>query len=196
SSPTCNFTSEMSSGSSLWSKDQFLCSICQDVFTDPVSTPCGHNFCKTCITRLWDANVPYKCPLCNEHFASRPQLRVNTLLKEMVDQFRGEAQQEVSSSSEQQAAKPGEVPCDVCTGPKLKALKSCMVCLASYCQTHLEPHLTAPHTEMVKMNPEQTGSVCRHLQVELSSGLDQHPDHRFVSCCGGEHQGRHSLQYL
>uniref|UniRef100_A0A8D0AFU4 RING-type domain-containing protein n=1 Tax=Sander lucioperca TaxID=283035 RepID=A0A8D0AFU4_SANLU len=26
----------------------FLCSICLDVFTDPVTIPCGHNFCKTC----------------------------------------------------------------------------------------------------------------------------------------------------
>ncbi|XP_043991170.1 E3 ubiquitin-protein ligase TRIM21-like [Gambusia affinis] len=134
----------MSSGSSLRSEDQFLCSICLDVFTDPVSTPCGHNFCETCVTQHWDGNVPYKCPLCNEHFTCRPELRVNTFIKEMFDQFRREAQQEASSSSEQQAAKPGEVPCDVCTGPKLKALKSCMVCLASYCQTHLEPHLTAP----------------------------------------------------
>ncbi|KAM4728558.1 E3 ubiquitin-protein ligase TRIM21-like [Anableps anableps] len=126
----------MSSGSNLRSEDQFLCSICLDLFTDPVSTPCGHNFCKTCITQHWNVNVPHKCPLCNEQFTSRPQLRVNTFIKEMVAQFRHEAQQ--------QAAKPGDVPCDVCTGTKLKALKSCQVCLLSYCQTHLEPHLTTP----------------------------------------------------
>ncbi|XP_007542739.1 E3 ubiquitin-protein ligase TRIM21-like [Poecilia formosa] len=134
----------MSSGSSLRSEDQFLCSICLDVFTDPVSTPCGHNFCKTCITQHWDGDALSKCPLCNEPFTPKPELKINTFIKEMVDQFRLKAQQEASSSSEQQAAKPGEVPCDVCTGPKLKALKSCMVCLTSYCQTHLEPHLTAP----------------------------------------------------
>ncbi|MEQ2281507.1 hypothetical protein AMECASPLE_031082 [Ameca splendens] len=136
----------MSSGSSLRSEDQFLCSICLDVFTDPVTTPCGHNFCQTCIAQHWDGNDHYKCPLCKEHFTSRPQLRVNTFIKEMVPKFRHEAQQEAISSSisEQQAAKPGEVPCDVCTGTKLKALKSCLVCLISYCQTHLEPHLTAP----------------------------------------------------
>ncbi|XP_061589517.1 E3 ubiquitin-protein ligase TRIM21-like [Cololabis saira] len=134
----------MSAGSNLRSADQFLCSICLDVFTDPVSTPCGHNFCKTCITHFWDDNVLYKCPICQEMFHTRPQLKVNTFIREMVSEFRREAQQKSSSSSsEQQAAEPGEVPCDVCTGTRLKALKSCLVCLASYCETHLEPHLTA-----------------------------------------------------
>ncbi|XP_044201261.1 E3 ubiquitin-protein ligase TRIM21-like [Thunnus albacares] len=135
----------MSAASCLRSEDQFLCSICLDVFTDPVTTSCGHNFCKNCITEHWNTNDQYLCPMCKEVFTRRADLRVNTLLSEMVSQFRQEAQQKASSSSssEQQAAKPGEVPCDVCTGTKLKALKSCLVCLASYCETHLEPHLTA-----------------------------------------------------
>ncbi|XP_074490452.1 E3 ubiquitin-protein ligase TRIM21-like [Sebastes fasciatus] len=133
----------MSAASCLLTEDQFLCSICLDVFTDPVTTPCGHNFCKTCITQHWDIKVPCQCPNCKEVFNNRPELRVNNFISEMAAQFRQSAQQKASSSSsEQQAAKPGEVPCDVCTGTKLKALKSCLVCLVSYCETHLEPHLT------------------------------------------------------
>ncbi|XP_067441722.1 E3 ubiquitin-protein ligase TRIM21-like [Thunnus thynnus] len=133
----------MSAASCLLSEDQFLCSICLDVFTDPVTTPCGHNFCKNCINEHWNIKVPWQCPMCKEIFTTRPELHKNTFISEMVSQFRQEAQQKASSSrSEQQAAKPGEVPCDVCTGTKLKALKSCLVCLTSYCETHLEPHLT------------------------------------------------------
>ncbi|XP_053189693.1 E3 ubiquitin-protein ligase TRIM21-like isoform X1 [Scomber japonicus] len=132
----------MSAASCRRSEDQFRCSICLDVFTDPVSTPCGHNFCKDCINEHWNSNVQYLCPMCKETFYTRPKLHINTFISEMVSQFRQEAQQKASSSSsEQQAAKP-EVPCDVCTGTKLKALKSCLVCLTSYCKTHLEPHLT------------------------------------------------------
>ncbi|KAM4729091.1 E3 ubiquitin-protein ligase TRIM21-like [Anableps anableps] len=178
----------MSSGSNLRSEDQFLCSICLDVFTDPVSTPCGHNFCKTCITQHWNVNVPHKCPLCNEQFTSRPQLRVNTLFSEMVAQFRREAQQ--------QAAKPGDVPCDVCTGTKLKALKSCQVCLLSYCQTHLEPHLTAPRLKKHQLmepveNLEDRMCLQHDRPLELFCRTDQtcvcslcpvldHKNHEFV----------------
>ncbi|KAK9525828.1 hypothetical protein VZT92_016504 [Zoarces viviparus] len=135
----------MFAASCLLTENQFLCSICLDVFTDPVTIPCGHNFCKTCITQHWNVNIPYQCPNCNKLFYTRPELLVNTFISEMAAQFRQSAQQKASSSSsEQQAAKPGEVPCDVCTGTKLKALKSCLVCLVSYCETHLEPHLTTP----------------------------------------------------
>ncbi|XP_051256795.1 E3 ubiquitin-protein ligase TRIM21-like isoform X1 [Dicentrarchus labrax] len=134
----------MSAASSLLTEDQFLCSICLDVFTDPVTTSCGHNFCKTCITEHWNINVQCQCPNCKKVFNTRPELHINTLFSEMAAQFRQSAQQKASSSSsEQQVSKPGEVPCDVCTGTKLKALKSCLVCLVSYCETHLEPHLTA-----------------------------------------------------
>ncbi|XP_041652506.1 E3 ubiquitin-protein ligase TRIM39-like [Cheilinus undulatus] len=127
----------MSAASCLLTEDQFLCSICLDVFTDPVTLSCGHNFCQNCITRHWKSKAPYRCPNCKEMFSTRPQLKINTFIKEMSAQFRQSAQQKSSSSSSER-----QVPCDVCTGTKVKALKSCLVCLASYCETHLEPHLT------------------------------------------------------
>uniref|UniRef100_A0A8C6UU39 Uncharacterized protein n=1 Tax=Neogobius melanostomus TaxID=47308 RepID=A0A8C6UU39_9GOBI len=70
------------------SEEQFLCSICLEVFSEPVSTPCGHNFCKRCISQTWDTNESCFCPLCKEVFSTRPQLRKNTLLSEMVSQTR------------------------------------------------------------------------------------------------------------
>ncbi|KAM9314767.1 E3 ubiquitin-protein ligase TRIM39-like [Pholidichthys leucotaenia] len=133
----CSQSSATSTSRSRLSEDHFLCSICLNVFTDPVSTPCGHNFCKNCITQHWNQSTRFKCPNCNKNFNIKPELKINTFIREVVSQFESS-----SSSSEQQAAKPGEVLCDVCTGTKLKALKFCPVCLLSYCKTHLQPHLT------------------------------------------------------
>ncbi|XP_030580146.1 E3 ubiquitin-protein ligase TRIM21-like [Archocentrus centrarchus] len=187
----------MSAGSSLRSEDQSLCSICLNVFTDPVSTPCGHNFCKNCLTQHWDVNGSCQCPVCDKVLETRPELHVNTLLSEMVAHFRHEAQQKASSSSsEQQAATPGEVPCDICTGTKPKALKSCLVCLFSYCQTHLEPHVTASRLKKHQLvepveNLESRMCVKHNKPLELFCKTNQtcvctlcsvldHRNHKFV----------------
>ncbi|XP_040894464.1 E3 ubiquitin-protein ligase TRIM39-like [Toxotes jaculatrix] len=187
----------MAAASCLLTEDQFLCSICLDVFTDPVTLPCGHNFCNKCISEHWDVNVPCQCPSCKEVFNIRPELRVNRFISEMAAQFRLSVEQEASSScSEQQDAKPGEVPCDVCTGTKLKALKSCLVCLTSYCETHLEPHLATPGLERHQLiDPVENleGRMCaKHNKLlELFCKTDQtcicilcsvsdHKTHEFV----------------
>nr|XP_046269867.1 E3 ubiquitin-protein ligase TRIM41-like [Scatophagus argus] len=168
----------MSAASCLLSGDQFLCSICQDVFTDPVSTPCGHNFCKTCIAEHWNKNVPCQCPNCNKIFSTKPELQVNTLISEMVARFRQSAQHEAASSSEQNVSRPGEVPCDVCPGTRLKALKSCLVCVASYCETHLQPHLTAPPLKRHQLiepveNLEDTMCTEHNQLLELFCKIEQ-----------------------
>ncbi|KAI2664998.1 E3 ubiquitin-protein ligase TRIM39 [Labeo rohita] len=62
--------------------EELQCSICLDVFTDPVSTPCGHNFCKTCLNKCWDNSQTCNCPYCKETFKQRPDLKINTTLRE------------------------------------------------------------------------------------------------------------------
>ncbi|XP_016113161.1 uncharacterized protein [Sinocyclocheilus grahami] len=110
--------------------EELQCSICLDVFTDPVSTPCGHNFCKTCLNEHWDNSQTCSCPYCKETFKQRPDLKINTTLREIVGHYKKKSPE-----------KKPEVLCDICEERKLNALKSCLVCQSSYCETHLEPHL-------------------------------------------------------
>ncbi|XP_076027223.1 zinc-binding protein A33-like [Genypterus blacodes] len=70
------------------SEAQFLCSICLDIFTDPVSIPCGHSFCKACITQHWDMNARFVCPLCQRLYDSRPDADKNTVISELTAEFR------------------------------------------------------------------------------------------------------------
>ncbi|XP_031675641.1 E3 ubiquitin-protein ligase TRIM11-like isoform X2 [Oncorhynchus kisutch] len=72
------------------SEDQFICSICLDVFTNPVSTPCGHSYCLDCISTYWDGGggKTCVCPLCKESFRKRPELHINRTLKEITEQFK------------------------------------------------------------------------------------------------------------
>ncbi|XP_073714040.1 uncharacterized protein [Misgurnus anguillicaudatus] len=71
----------------------------------------------------------YRCPQCRKTFSPRPVLGKNVVVAEMVEKLK-KTRIEVS----------GDVKCDVCTGRKLKAIKSCLMCLNSYCQTHLDQH--------------------------------------------------------
>ncbi|XP_037829268.1 NACHT, LRR and PYD domains-containing protein 12-like [Kryptolebias marmoratus] len=51
------------------------CSLCQDVLKDPVSTSCGHRFCRRCITSSWDHSGPSSCPQCGQRSRTRTGLQ-------------------------------------------------------------------------------------------------------------------------
>ncbi|XP_039609001.1 tripartite motif-containing protein 16-like [Polypterus senegalus] len=119
------------------SEDEFTCSVCLDTLIDPVTILCGHNFCLKCLTDCWDQNQECSCPQCRHTFTTRPELNKNTLLNEVVKKLKKTA---LSPPQSQSYAGPGDVECDFCTGKKFRAVKSCLTCMASYCQTHLQPH--------------------------------------------------------
>ncbi|XP_055764508.1 E3 ubiquitin-protein ligase TRIM39-like [Salvelinus fontinalis] len=94
----------MSISSNVLSEEQFLCSICLDVFTEPVSIPCGHNFCKACIREYWNSTTLCQCPLCKDTFNRRPDLKTNTTLREVSDHFK----RMKVTDREESSSKPGE----------------------------------------------------------------------------------------
>ncbi|MGH0173763.1 UNVERIFIED_CONTAM: hypothetical protein FKN15_066287 [Acipenser sinensis] len=129
----------MAEANILVSHDQFSCPECLEILKDPVTIPCGHSYCMGCIKNCWDQTDHtgvYSCPQCRKTFTPRPDLCRNTMLAEVVEKLKKTG----LNPPAQSYAGPGDVSCDFCTGRKFKAVKSCLTCLASYCETHVKPH--------------------------------------------------------
>uniref|UniRef100_A0A8C2ESA4 Tripartite motif-containing protein 16-like n=1 Tax=Cyprinus carpio TaxID=7962 RepID=A0A8C2ESA4_CYPCA len=127
-------------------QDQFRCSVCLDLLKDPVTIPCGHNYCKRCISECWDQEDRkriYSCPQCRQTFSPRPVLGKNVVFAEMVEKLKKTRLQAAPvpvPARRLHRAGSGDVQCDSCTGINQKAVKTCRECRSSYCQTHLEQH--------------------------------------------------------
>ncbi|XP_053471050.1 E3 ubiquitin-protein ligase TRIM16-like [Ictalurus furcatus] len=156
----CEFM-KMAEASILVDQDQVICPVCQDLLKDPVTIPCGHSFCKVCINGCWDQEDQkgvYSCPQCRDTFTPRPVLHRNNMLAEVVEKLKKTKIQ--AASPAHCYAGPGDVECDFCTRRKYKAIKSCLMCLASFCETHLKPHL-------------EVSALKKHTLIEASAKLQE-----------------------
>uniref|UniRef100_A0A673W2G4 RING-type domain-containing protein n=1 Tax=Salmo trutta TaxID=8032 RepID=A0A673W2G4_SALTR len=180
-------------------KDLITCSICLDLLKDPVTTACGHSYCMGCIKDCWDQDDlkgVYSCPLCMERFTPKPVLKKNIILAELV-----EKQKKTGLRSTPPAlcyAGPGDVECDLCTGRKLKAIKSCLVCLASYCKTHLQPHYESPafkkhKKKLVEASTQLQEKIFPHHDSLLDDYCCTHQHCIFLLFVMDEHKGHDTV---
>ncbi|KAM9501685.1 E3 ubiquitin/ISG15 ligase TRIM25-like [Clarias gariepinus] len=148
---------------------QFSCSICLDLMKDPAALLCGHSFCMECINNCWDQEDQkgvYSCPQCRQTFTPRPVVSKNTVLAEVVETLKKARLQ--ATPPAQSLAGLEDVDCDFCTERKHKAIKSCLVCLASFCETHLQPHYKSPAFKKHKLV-----EASRRLQEQICSQHDK-----------------------
>uniref|UniRef100_A0A9J8B2D2 E3 ubiquitin-protein ligase TRIM39-like n=1 Tax=Cyprinus carpio carpio TaxID=630221 RepID=A0A9J8B2D2_CYPCA len=165
--------------------EELLCSICLDVFTDPVTTPCGHNVCRICLNKCWTNTQTCFCPLCKENFSRKPDLKINTKLREVVQHFKEKLNLEKS-----------ELLCDFCDERKQKAVKSCLTCQSSYCETHLEPHHRVPrlkkHT-LINAVENLEDYICQKHQRPLELFCRDDQTCVCLFCTEGEHRTHNTV---
>ncbi|KAK7148373.1 hypothetical protein R3I93_012634 [Phoxinus phoxinus] len=147
-------------------QNPFNCPICLHLLNNPVTTTCGHSFCMNCLNECWDRDDQkgvYSCPQCRQTFTSRPALSRSTVLAEVVERMKKEAPEAGTASPVLNYAVSGDVECDICTETKLKAIKSCLACLASYCESHIQTHYTSPalkRHKLVNASPHLLDQIC------------------------------------
>ncbi|XP_067914721.1 E3 ubiquitin/ISG15 ligase TRIM25-like [Heterodontus francisci] len=139
---------------------ELTCAVCLDLFREPVTAPCGHNFCRACLAQFWAGDrrrlLGFTCPQCRAHFVERPELHPNRVLCAVVEEF----ERSRATLEPPEPVPERSVPCDACPAGGASAVRTCLTCLASFCSEHLEPHhlspafrshnLTAPLTDLAQ----------------------------------------------
>eukprot|EP00079_Xenopus_tropicalis_P019539 XP_012809303.1 PREDICTED: tripartite motif-containing protein 7-like [Xenopus tropicalis] len=170
-------------------RDELSCSICLSIYTDPVSLPCGHNFCRGCIGGVLgtqEGSGAYSCPECRAEYQERPALYRNRALGNIAERFRPTE------------TEPGEtgIFCTYCLLSPVPAAKSCLLCEASLCDTHLRGHCQSAEHVLTEPTASFMGRKCSVHHKVLEYHCCEGSACICASCClAGGHRG-HRVELL
>ncbi|CAL8261870.1 unnamed protein product [Arctogadus glacialis] len=88
-------------------KSFLTCSVCTEIFKDPVSLGCHHSFCSSCLQDFWAQAKNKNCPVCKKKSSKDAIVSsfFNFFIKELADSYAG--RQRSAPSDEAQVDKGG-----------------------------------------------------------------------------------------
>ncbi|KAM4017267.1 E3 ubiquitin/ISG15 ligase TRIM25-like [Anomaloglossus baeobatrachus] len=163
--------------------EELNCSICLQIYSDPVSLRCGHNFCRICIEKVFNSqNQPkdYKCPDCRQVFCERPELQRNITVCNIVERFQCAKLQDAG------------IFCTYCVHFPVPAVKSCIMCEAALCNMHLKVHSKTPEHVLTEPTASMENRRCLIHRKILEYYCTEDATCICVSCrLDGQHGGHH-----
>ncbi|KAM6922487.1 E3 ubiquitin/ISG15 ligase TRIM25 [Lycodopsis pacificus] len=181
------------------------CPVCQDFFTDPVTLPCGHDFCLTCIQAVWETEGsdegPFFCPECQVFLPSDLTLETNTSLQTKVKLFATNTPSTTepwTTTPSRATTSSSAIHCDHCIETPSVAIRTCLTCDAALCQAHALLHqqrsALREHT-VVEVTGDPLSLKCREHREELKLFC---MEERVPVCClcllVGMHKNHKALQ--
>ncbi|PIO35657.1 hypothetical protein AB205_0134390, partial [Aquarana catesbeiana] len=164
-------------------RDDLECSVCLNIYTDPVMLKCGHNFCRVCIDRVLDTqegSPGYSCPECREKFLDRPELQKNMKLRNIAETF-------LSAHPDREES---GVFCTHCVDSPVPAVRSCLHCEVSLCNKHLRVHKKSPEHILCDPTLSMESRKCSIHKEVLKYFCTEDEICICVSCSlAGEHRG-------
>nr|XP_014353098.1 PREDICTED: zinc-binding protein A33-like [Latimeria chalumnae] len=154
-------------------EEDLTCSICREIFTDPVTLQCGHYFCQKCVCEHWKQTDTQSCPVCRA-FCSKTDLKINITLLKIVDALKKKpkAQPEGICSEHEEKLKlfcleDQELICVVCqTSKKHQNHKCCPIKeAASECKKDVKTSLTSlqdTEKKLIKVK-EEYNKYLKHI---------------------------------
>ncbi|KAG8433237.1 hypothetical protein GDO86_017497 [Hymenochirus boettgeri] len=169
--------------------EELNCSICLNIYTDPVMLPCGHNYCQACIEKVLNTQKGfrgYNCPECREKFPKYPALQKNRKLKNIAERF---------PSVKLEPGVSG-IFCTYCFHAQVPAIKTCLQCEISLCDVHLNIHNSSVEHVLTEPTTSIKNRKCSIHKELLKYFCHEDDVCLCASCClAGEHKG-HKVEYL
>ncbi|XP_068102622.1 E3 ubiquitin-protein ligase TRIM39-like [Hyperolius riggenbachi] len=168
--------------------DELSCSICLNLYTEPVSLRCGHNFCRDCIRIALDtlekSGKPYSCPECRKKYLDRPLVEKNRKLSNIVENFKSLQLDKTENL------------CTYCVDSPVAAVKICVQCEVSMCDKHLMAHNKRVDHKLLDSTSPFVNKKCSVHKKLLEYYCCEDATCLCVSCClVGSHKG-HQVELL
>ncbi|XP_078146251.1 E3 ubiquitin-protein ligase TRIM39-like [Centroberyx gerrardi] len=177
------------------SEEDFSCSVCQDIFKDPVVLSCSHSFCKACLQSWWTEKQIHECPLCKRR-SSKRKPPCNLVLKNLCESFLLERDQRASAGSELLCSLHSEKLKLFCLDHQQTV---CLVCRDS--KTHTD-HRFRPIDEAALDHKEELQESLKPLKEklklfnEVKGNCDQTAEHIKVQARHTERQIKEEFKKL